>query len=54
MIDEEYDKFYKRASKMYSDSIIRMLNGVCVSKHEKRVYMENLDKNIEKLEQIVD
>lgn len=53
MTDEEYDKFYKRNAKELSQAIGRLLVNDIIPKHEKRIYMLNLDKSIEKLESIL-
>lgn len=54
MIDEENDKFYKTNTKEFSQAIGRLLISDIIPKHEKKIYMLNLDNSIEELERIVD
>lgn len=54
MKDEEYDIFYKRVPNRFADSLIRLFESNIISKHEKRKYLQNLNKSMIRLEQIVD
>lgn len=46
-LEEENDLFYKRITKMYSDSIVRILSNNPI---QKKAYMEKLNKAIDGLE----
>jgi len=53
MIDKKNDLFFESIPNRFADSLIRLFESNIIPKHEKRKYLQNLNKSIEKLEKIV-